>query len=665
MIIEELNSVEHWWSHSRGTDKFPGTSALWVGAGISIEAPTCLPNGAVLTEALIRHLLPDSTASEILAVFEQCEPVLRRSLPRLEHVLDRTCNVSAIEDFSRATNPKNLLRLFETRIPNNNHHVIAEHLLRTKGWCITTNFDDCIEQASAHRIPVHIIHPDGKQIEILYREYGENWGLVKLHGTISQGVENLGATLKDLQLGLPEAMRALLTDIMTTVDATIVAGYSGTDHFDVNHWIRDRLNSRNSSKLIWISHSFETEDHDDFDEDIEPWASWGSAFAGMNVERGQTNRILSRLIGSSINHDMEILGSQELSTLDEQLQTLYTPSKAERHLNGARLAASVGLGQLADEELRSFRYELQNESAAQSMSPEVFFIQGMKKEALELHSHLTRLQTTAISITRTRLLRHRGLKITAIIRLLLTQTIWPRKLLDPAEKIEAIACALDVVENLQSTSLFRARATRKLIDATMNLLYNITALPDANELPIALQGKLQTQNVRRFALLADDENEREFLGKLWLLVKEQRSAPDFYTEDGPLIPGYFLIEQSTAREEDRLADLVEINLELATILLSAIRRRWPKGIESLNEDSQKKGRRTTRSRFSQGQGCVDVVVELLFDSTRIATALSEHGLQVAIAECWIKAERVLGGISYWKRQRLFLPRYIAAEKPDN
>jgi hypothetical protein len=214
---------ERWW-FGGAEGAFPGTAAIFVGAGISISAPTSLPNGADLTRALIRHLLDDSAADELLSVFQECAPVLGRSLPRLEHVLERTCSPIDHEGFSRPGNPRDLLALFRERTPNANHYLVARHLLRHRGWGITTNFDDCIERAASFRIPVHILDAEQKTIRILHAEHGTDWGLIKVHGTIEEGVERLWATLADLQFGLPKAMRDRLDEVMRQVDAVVVAG---------------------------------------------------------------------------------------------------------------------------------------------------------------------------------------------------------------------------------------------------------------------------------------------------------------------------------------------------------------------------------------------------------------------------------------------------------
>jgi len=650
----ERPPVERWWSGS-AEGPFPGTAALFVGAGISIPAPTSLPNGADLTRALIRHLLDESAADELLSVFDECAPVLGRSLPRLEHVLERTCSPIDHEGFSRPGNPRDLLALFRDRTPNANHHLIAQHLLRHRGWCITTNFDDCIERAAAFRIPVHILDAEQKTIRILHAEHGADWGLIKVHGTIEEGVERLWATLADLQFGLPKAMRDRLDEVMRQVDVLVVAGYSGTDHFDVNHWIRERANTGrddDAPRLIWILHAAEKIKNPDIDDQAEPLATWVHAFAGTRYPMGPTTEILTGLLGiEALTPDVV---QQTLLPLDRVLANLYQPLSAEKHLNGARLAAAVGLGQRAEEELRILRHLLNDDCAAESIEPDIYFARGMANEALQIRTVLDRAGASGGMVARTRMLRQQGRQLTALCQHLLDK----RSDRDDRERaedaIDALACGLDIVHGLQRSWLFRTRIARRLMEPPIDILYRrISCFRD--KLPIDLQGKLQTQSLRHLALFDDDDHEMDpLLGKLWRLVHEQYSPPSWYVESGPLIPGYFLIEQSTAREQDRLAELVRIKLELADVLLSGLRRRWPRGIADVDREFQRKSKHAPRAQFGTGQICATVLFRLLFDASRIATALGEHSLQVSIAAGWQKADRLLGGVSYWKQQRLYL-----------
>lgn len=278
----------------------PGKVVLMVGAGISIASPTQLPGEHDLTEALLDHLLDNKATSEIKKVFSQCEQWMGRSLPRLEHVLDKAFEPLTIEGVERSGSARELLRIFPHRPPNANHHLIADYLLKHRGWCITTNFDDCIEQAGHHQIPVHIIDPDTKTFDILHREYGEDWGLIKVHGTIEHGCSGLGVTLSDLEHGLPEAFKTQLQQVTNQADLMVVAEYSGTDHFDIIHWIRERWNGDRSTRLVWIDHRIKVEEEFwllDGQESREPKVYWQGAFGGMKIQYGPTPELLTALLG--------------------------------------------------------------------------------------------------------------------------------------------------------------------------------------------------------------------------------------------------------------------------------------------------------------------------------------------------------------------------------
>ena len=83
----------------------------------------------------------------------------------------------------------------------------------------------------------------------------------------------------------------------------------------------------------------------------------------------------------------------------------------------------------------------------------------------------------------------------------------------------------------------------------------------------------------RLATLFHDEEVFSF-GEVWNLLYQESSPPNFYTPHGPVIRGFYLIERSTAREEDRIADLVLANINYVNILLSALRRRCLKGAKA-------------------------------------------------------------------------------------
>ncbi|HUX62210.1 SIR2 family protein [Sulfuricella sp.] len=643
------NPVENWWFHSDKKSPFPGKIALIVGAGISIDAPTCLPSGKDLTKALLNHLLDGRAAEEILSVFQGCAPVIGRDMPRLEHILDTVCNRAGTETATSATNPRNLLRLFEGRPPNHLHRIIANHLIDNRGWVITTNFDDCIEsafhQASGRLIPVHVMHPETHSLDILNCPEENDWGLVKLHGTIEHGVDRLSSTLTDLVPGLPEQLQELLTRIFESVDVVIVAGYSGTDHFDVNAWMRKRMNARTKPRLIWIKHKARHSDSINESEQDEPIDSWQTAFSGTDVPHDFTSEYVAQLLSQPINADRQGDSTINQPDLPALLESLYSPSRAQRHLNGAHLSLAVGLGQLAEEEFRQFRHTLDNDKAELALLPKIYASMGMLHEAHQMLAWLGRHSHASMALQRARLYRRAGHPIRAFWQLSNNAFFGKRATPNAHENIEsrleAIECSLDFVDAAQYWSIFRTKPLRWSLDKIIDYMWSTISDTTATQISIALEGKIQIAHLRQAALLEDEDSE--FLGQLWSLLDEQVSYPDLYLESGPVIPGFYLTGLSTCREEDRLADMLDTQLTFVRILQSAIRRRWPGGLKN------------GRTKHGLGDVNVRVLEKYLDKADQLARALGEPHLLVAVAKCRVKADQVLRGLTYWRQQRLYLP----------
>lgn len=642
--------MDDWWFGWKGfTPEWPcpGKVVLMVGAGISIESPTQLPGGYDLTEALLDHLLDNKAASEIKTVFSQCNQWMGRSLPRLEHVLDKAFEPSTIEGAERSGSARELLRIFSHRPPNANHHLIADYLIKHRSWCITTNFDDCIEQAGCHQIPVHVIDPDTKAFDILHREYGEDWGIIKIHGTIEHGCSGLGATLADLEHGLPEVIKTLLEQVTVQADLMVVAGYSGTDHFDVNHWIRERWNGDRSTRLVWIGHSSEVKQEfwrPDDQKNREPMVYWQGAFGGMKIQYGPTAELLTSLLGVS---------SRTLADTGEgndwwriALTEYYIPTEKEKYLTGTRLASSMGLGQLAEEQLRYLKRRLENDNLLVPFEAEIYYSRGFIAGALLIQNYLKSPHEKVRNVNRTGLIRAKNKPATALLFYLARWLRGPLKV-SFDEQIDAFGCMLDIAERRQKWRLWQSKPLRCLSEKICILFRRYFMRLENTKLPLYLHGRLQMQSIRLGTLFYDEEVFP--FGEVWNLLYRESNPPSFYTPFGPAIPGFYLTERSTAREEDRIADLALANINYVNILLSALRRRWPKGSKSVFKERQQKD-----GYFDSGEYVVTYIVRLLNESSQIISALNAPHLQIHVARAWIRADSILGGIEYWKQQRLYL-----------
>ncbi len=642
--------MDDWWFGWKGFTPerpCPGKVVLMVGAGISIESPTRLPGGDALTEALLDHLLDSRAASEIKTVFSQCKQWMGRSLPRLEHVLDKAFEPSTVEGVERSGAARELLRIFSRRPPNANHHLIADYLIKQRSWCITTNFDNCIEQAGRHQIPVHVIDPDTKTFDILHREYGEDWGIIKVHGTIEHGCAGLGATLADLEHGLPEAFKTLLEQVTNQADLMVVAGYSGTDHFDINHWIRERWNGDRATRLVWIDHH--PKEEEEFwqlseQENREPRVYWLGAFGGMKVQYGPTPEVLTALLGISRKTLADAGdGSDWWRTA---LAEYYTPTEKEKYLTGTRLASSIGLGQLAEEQLRYLKRLLENDDLLTPFEAEIYYSRGFIAGALWMQSYLKNPLEEARKVNRTGLIRAKGKPAKALL-FYLAQYLRSRRRPSFDEQIDAFACLLDIAERRQRWRLWQSKPLRRLSEKICTIFCQCFMKLENEKLPLYLQGRTEMQSIRLATLFYDEEVFS--FDEVWNLLYRESSPPIFHTPLGPAIRGFYLIERSTAREEDRIADLALANINYVNILLSALRRRWPKGIQSVLKERQRR-----RGYLDSGDYVVTYIVRLLTESSQIVSVLNAPHLQILIARAWLRVDSILGGIEYWKQQRLYL-----------
>ncbi|AMP39258.1 SIR2 family protein [Ralstonia solanacearum] len=605
-----------------------------------MDGPTGLPSGIALTKALMAHLLEHRANDEIRKTYEACKSIVGRTVPRLEHILDIVCNETAVGDPLLGA-PRELLRIFEARQPNALHEAIASHLGQTKSWGITTNFDDCVERASSYSIPVYLVNPETKALEVLHAAGDSGWGLIKVHGTIEQGVDGLGATLADFDGGLPLPMQELLDSVMNGSDLVVVAGYSGSDHFDINRWMAARMNAKRKPKLIWIHHNSEIVDPFNGDETQEPNVTWGSAFGGRWNLCGPTREFLSKLIPAAATQLQAPPITEKSPDLAATLSALYQPTKVQKHLNGARLAAAIGIGQLAEEELRSTRMKPSDQPSLDRLWPTVFEQCGMLHEAAKLSGHFISDIGERYS-ARARIARRRGKSVRAICIALWAMAT--KRCTSNEDRIAVFAefahALLDLIERWQRIPLADTKVFRRPVSWTVDRLWALCG----KEVPIGpqLNGRLQQLGIRRLALLGDLENDliRFILGA----VSDQAVYPDFYMEEGPVMPGFFLTRLSTLRELDRLAELTSANLEFADIL-SAL---WVRH------------RRANRRREAGSQQWIvnslfyGEVMKLIEDARDIAEALDEPHLRVTVSAALTRIDREIGGLAYVRPQRLYL-----------
>lgn len=216
------------------------------GAGVSIEGPSCLPSGAALTRRAFDGFFLPGTLEVLCHRHEavgwhDASPCPRDAsapprvrLPRLETVLGVAARVYGPDAIDQ------VLVDVATAEPNRLHHFFAEHLA-AGGDHLTANFDTCVERAGRVR---SLGWPESD--------------LLHFHRAIG-GREPLGATLAEIESGFTGDVATRFTTLLGKRPVLLVAGYSGSDFFDVNALVaRLPAGSLTRLRVVWLWHS----DHD-------------------------------------------------------------------------------------------------------------------------------------------------------------------------------------------------------------------------------------------------------------------------------------------------------------------------------------------------------------------------------------------------------------------
>ncbi|MHA1453331.1 MAG: tetratricopeptide repeat protein, partial [Promethearchaeota archaeon] len=244
-----------------------------VGAGCSVDAPSCLPAGKPMMKAIIEHSCVESEVEKIIAMenlrFEQLVEIVRDELDPNLKIIDYygLCDKS-----------------------NSIHSFLAE-MISLGHFVITTNFDYLIEYAllelgiiKEHIIPVitkedfdNFSDPD--QLVRLGR-----FPVYKIHGsphniiTDKDTKDSLVATIQAFGSGKEgesvfqlEPHKRLLFENITEGRSLVVMGYSGSDDFDIVPTLKL---SKGLKQILWIDHTSDNENNSvqqiDSDSKIHP-----------------------------------------------------------------------------------------------------------------------------------------------------------------------------------------------------------------------------------------------------------------------------------------------------------------------------------------------------------------------------------------------------------
>ena len=226
-----------------------------IGAGCSVDAPSCLPAGRAMMEAIIKYSCAESEIKKLLKLVESGE---LRFEALVEIIRDRLDPELKIIDYYGQCDK-----------PNLQHFFLAE-MIKKGHFVMTTNFDFLIEYALLQSnipndevIPV-ITKKDFKKYKNPYKLFKKGKKTVyKIHGSTKNvitgentkdslvaTIQAFGSNKEGLTVFQVEPFKRDLFDNVSNGRSLVVMGYSGSDDFDVVPTLKVLKNLR---KVIWIN----------------------------------------------------------------------------------------------------------------------------------------------------------------------------------------------------------------------------------------------------------------------------------------------------------------------------------------------------------------------------------------------------------------------------
>ena len=229
-----------------------------VGAGCSVEHPSCLPAGRPMMDAIINYICAEPEIEKIKKLeqlrFEALIEIVRDNLdPKLK----------IIDFYGECENP-------------NIQHFFLVDMIKKGNFVITTNFDFLIEYALRQsgvfddNIIVVITREDFEKYKFPDELYTQGKKvLYKIHGSTKNiftgldtkeylvaTIQAFGTNKEGLNVFQLEPFKRDLFVNITEGRSLIIMGYSGSDDFDIVPTLKALKNLKN---VIWINYSQEIE----------------------------------------------------------------------------------------------------------------------------------------------------------------------------------------------------------------------------------------------------------------------------------------------------------------------------------------------------------------------------------------------------------------------
>lgn len=229
-----------------------------VGAGCSIDAPSSLPAGRSMMEAILNFCCEEKEIKNLMEMeefrFEALVEIFRDNLD---------VDLKIIEFYSQCTKP------------NIQHFFLADMI--TKGhFVLTTNFDLLIEHAllkmgvSMEDIRVIITRKDfevysdpfllfQKGLKTLYKIHGSTKNIISNENTkdsLITTIQAFGSNKDSLNVFQLEPFKQPLFEAVSKGRSIVIMGYSGSDDFDVVPTLKVLKDVKD---IIWLNFTFDDE----------------------------------------------------------------------------------------------------------------------------------------------------------------------------------------------------------------------------------------------------------------------------------------------------------------------------------------------------------------------------------------------------------------------
>ncbi|MFX1365982.1 MAG: tetratricopeptide repeat protein [Promethearchaeota archaeon] len=226
-----------------------------VGAGCSVSAPSCLPAGYAMMNALINHTCAQSEINTILELMKSGKLRFEALVEVIRNQIDK--NLSLIDYYGQCDKP------------NIQHFFLAE-MIKRGNFVMTTNFDYLIEYAlnqsgvALEEIVPVITKEDFEKFADPYEQLNQGKKSVyKIHGSTKNfstkentrdslvaTIQAFGSNKQGENVFQLESFKRPLFENVTKDRSLVVMGYSGSDDFDIVPTLKILNYVQN---IIWIN----------------------------------------------------------------------------------------------------------------------------------------------------------------------------------------------------------------------------------------------------------------------------------------------------------------------------------------------------------------------------------------------------------------------------